>query len=59
MGAAHPGKGIALRFPRFLRVRTDKGITDATNADQLYDMYRAQPLTRSGGGAMDDDDDYD
>jgi ATP-dependent DNA ligase len=57
-GAVHATKGVALRFPRFLRVRTDKGVTDATSADQIADMYRSQPLASgggAGGAALDDD----
>ena len=33
------GRGIGLRFPRFLRQRDDKPPTHATSADQIRDMY--------------------
>ncbi|CAG9464257.1 unnamed protein product [Pedinophyceae sp. YPF-701] len=34
--------GVALRFPRFLRVRPDKTADEATDAARVADMYAAQ-----------------
>jgi DNA ligase-1 len=42
MGLVDPNKGIALRFPRFLRSRDDKEPEMATNAHQVADFYNAQ-----------------
>jgi DNA ligase-1 len=56
-GLVDPAKGIALRFPRFLRVRDDKGVEDATNSEQIAQMYKDQACTKTSGGA-DGDDDY-
>jgi len=59
-GHVDPGKGVSLRFPRYLRVRDDKGCEDATSAEQVAELYQKQALATSGNGVdgADFDDDY-
>jgi DNA ligase-1 len=41
-GKIAENKGIALRFPRFMKTRPDKSPEQATSTDQLADMYQSQ-----------------
>ena len=56
LGKVDPAKGIALRFPRFIRRRDDKSPADATSADQVAQMYRAQSTTKAASKEDDWDD---
>eukprot|EP00741_Cyanophora_paradoxa_P004030 tig00000754_g3915.t1 len=46
-GRVDPDKGIALRFPRFVRIRDDKAPEQSTDASQIADMYENQAVVRS------------
>jgi DNA ligase-1 len=41
-GSIRPGAGLAIRFPRMIMVREDKGWQDATTSAEIEDMYRRQ-----------------
>lgn len=55
MGMKADGKGIGLRFPRFLRIRDDKSPEDATSAEQVADMFTNQAVISKDGGGGDDE----
>ncbi|KAL5485090.1 hypothetical protein ACEPAI_7732 [Sanghuangporus weigelae] len=42
LGLVSQDRGLSLRFPRFIRVREDKGITDASSPEFLASMWRKQ-----------------
>ncbi|RCI13776.1 hypothetical protein L249_7983 [Ophiocordyceps polyrhachis-furcata BCC 54312] len=53
------GRGISLRFPRFVRLREDKKPRDATSSRQVTELYRKQESVAGGKApAVDDDFEY-
>jgi len=46
VGLAHPERGLSLRFPRFIRLRTDKGVEQATGPEELHAAFLAQTQAR-------------
>lgn len=54
------GKGVSLRFPRYIRERDDKKPESATTGRQVAEMYRAQDSVSGGKskGGIDDDWEY-
>lgn len=53
------GKGVSLRFPRFIKERDDKTPDQATAARMVVEMYRKQEsVTKQKGPSVDDDFEY-
>ncbi|KAI4231789.1 MAG: hypothetical protein LQ349_005391 [Xanthoria aureola] len=53
------GKGISLRFPRFLKVREDKKPEQATESRTVVELYRKQEnVGKDKGPSIDDDFEY-
>ena len=58
IGSIEQNKGIALRFPRFIRERDDKKVEDATSSEQILEYFKSQPAYLAKEGADDDDFDF-
>ncbi|KAL8821240.1 MAG: hypothetical protein Q9191_007349 [Dirinaria sp. TL-2023a] len=53
------GRGISLRFPRFIKEREDKKTEEATASRMVVEMYQKQEsVTRNKGPSVDDDFEY-
>lgn len=59
-GLVSEERGLSLRFPRFLRVREDKGVEEASTAGFLAGLWRKQEeRARVGGGGKGKDGEGD
>jgi len=62
IGLVSEERGLSMRFPRFLRVREDKGIEEASTSEFLAELFRKQEArvvatsTVGGAGGGDNED---
>lgn len=54
LGLVSEARGLSLRFPRFVAVREDKGVEDASTPEFLADMYRTQQAAGKDGAGADE-----
>ena len=47
-------RGLSLRFPRFIRMRPDKSVMDASTPEFLVNLYRMQNARGNKEKAVDD-----
>lgn len=57
IGRLDPGRGVGLRFPRFIRERPDKRPEQATSAEQIVEMYGSQAECGAAEGNDEEDED--
>ena len=61
LGMVDEDRGLSMRFPRFLKVREDKSIDEASTSDFLAELWRKQELRvqkdEVPGGLVEEDDD--
>lgn len=60
-GTVDSDRGISLRFPRYIQIRTDKQPEDCTSAQQVADMYNSQEMVKNSkqSSKKNNDDDFD
>ena len=51
IGLVNEDRGLSMRFPRFLKVRQDKSIEEASTSDFLASLYRKQEARVAANGA--------
>lgn len=59
LGLVDEDRGLSMRFPRFLKVREDKSIDEASTSDFLAELWRKQEkkVKQEGGAGADEEED--
>ena len=52
IGLVSEERGLSTRFPRFLKVREDKGLDEATTSEELAALWRKQEVRAQGNPRM-------
>ena len=55
IGLISEERGLSLRFPRFLKVREDKSIDEASTTEFLAQLYRKQEAKKPVDGGVNED----
>ena len=56
IGLVSEDRGLSMRFPRFLKVREDKSIDEASTNEFLAGLYRKQEAKQPAQGKVEDGD---
>ena len=59
MGLVSEERGLSMRFPRFIRIRDDKGIDEASTGRQLAEMWEKQNEAVAAPEVQEDGVDYE
>lgn len=54
MGLVSTSRGLSLRFPRFIRLREDKGTMEASTPEFLASLWKKQQGKGTEGKGVDD-----
>ncbi|CAF9923355.1 MAG: hypothetical protein HETSPECPRED_005303 [Heterodermia speciosa] len=57
LGLVDEERGLSMRFPRFLKIREDKSIEEASTSDFLAELWRKQEARAKPGDGIEEGDD--